>query len=286
MKCVFSILGLAAGLSLATVANATVITWSFGANPGFVTQGQAFTSSSLNETINVYSEQIHNYVLNSSTASNGVIVSGSSEDGGTTHPTIGSGSQALFQVNDSVNHEGIGIAPYNPVEGSSGGFANQDGITDAVKESTGASNSAYGNILEIELGSNIAQGTTLQFLLQAGIGAASDQVDVWYADAASPTNVDASTMTVCTTANCGINKTTPLGAISTDGTTPQFSITKNTSGTEFVAIVADCHYLLLDTITATTPGVPEPRFYGLLLAAFLGLAGIVYNKRRAAATTV
>ena len=27
---------------------------------------------------------------------------------------------------------------------------------------------------------------------------------------------------------------------------------------------------------------PEPRFYGLLLAAFLGLAGIVYNKRRTA----
>ena len=34
MKCVLSIFGLAAGLSLATVANATVITWNFGCSHG------------------------------------------------------------------------------------------------------------------------------------------------------------------------------------------------------------------------------------------------------------
>jgi hypothetical protein len=284
MKCVFSILGLAAGLSLATVANATVVTWSFGGPAAFVTNGQSFTSSSGGQTINVYSEQISNYLRVGSTASNGVIVTGSSVDGGTSNPTIGSGSQALFQVDNSIFHEGVGIAPYNPVEGTSPisghplTFSNQDGISDSVLQSNGSHNTNYANILEIELGSNIAAGTTLNFVLQAGAGASSDAVDVWYKDAGSARNVDASSMTFKTT--------TTLGAISTDGTTSQFSITKDTGSTEFVAIVADCHYLLLNSVWYNAPAVPEPRFYGILLAAFLGLAGIVYNKRRAAATNV
>jgi hypothetical protein len=265
MKHLFSIFGVAAGLTLAPFANASV-TWSFGGNAGLVSQGSTYSNSL--GSISVYSEQINN--------STGDIVS--TIYGAPNNPTLGTGSDALFQVNDSVNNDGVGIAPYNPVEGSGGSMSSQTGITDAVTTANYPyTNSSYGNVLELELGSNIAEGTTLSFLLQAGIGASTDQVEVFYADASSAQNVNASSMTY--------DLTTPKGAISTDGTTSQFTITKNTNGTEFIAIEADCHYLLLDTITGSAPAlpaVPEPRFYGLLLAGFLGLAGMVYQKRRAA----
>jgi hypothetical protein len=256
MKHLFSIIGVAAGLSIAPFANASV-TWSFGGNPGLVSQGSTYSTSL--GSVSVFSEQINN--------STGNIVS--TILGAPSHPTLGTGSNALFQTNDSVFDEGIGIAPYNPAEGSSNSMANQDGITD-----TANGNSSFGNILEIELGSNIAKGTSLSFLLQAGTGASTDQVEVFYADASTPQNVNSSSMTY--------DLTTPKGAISTNGTTSQFTITKNTSGNEFIAIEADCHYLLLTSITGTAPAVPEPRFYGLLLASFLGLAGMAYQKRRAA----
>jgi hypothetical protein len=266
MKCTLSIIGLAASLSLASVANATVTTWSFGGNPTQVANGSTYcptystSCSPSSPTITVFGEQITN--------STGNLLS-----------TPDATESGLFQVNNTVNHEGIGIAPYNPVEGTSGGMSSQDGLTDSVATNNhGGTDSTISNILEIELGSNIAQGTSLSFLLQAGAGASSDQVSVWYADASTAQNVNSTSM--------HFDTTTALGAISTDGTTSQFTITKNTSGTEFIAIVADCHYLLLDTVTGTTPSVPEPRFYGLLLAGFLGLAGMAYQKRRAAQATV
>ncbi len=252
MKCVLSIIGLAAGLSVASVANATVTTWSFGATGSATQVGQGTTYSGVGGaggSITVFGVQVNN--------SSGNIVS-------TSDSTI----NGLFAVNDSPNFEGIGIAPYDPAEGNSNSFANQDGITDVVD-----GNSSIGNVLEVELGSNIAQGTSLSFLLQAGIGASSDQVEFWSADASTPQNTNSTSMTHL--------YQTPLGAISTSGTTAQYTLTKNTSGTEFVAIEADCHYILLDTITGTPGAVPEPRFYGILLAAFLGLAGIAYKRRAA-----
>ncbi len=269
MKSFFWVIGVASALSLATLANATTCptnTWCFGANPALVSQGSTFSSSF--GSISVFSEQITN--------SNGNLVT--TIDGAPSHPTLGTGSQALFQTNDSVYDEGVGIAPYNPVEGSGNYFASQDGITDVVTQNGGSTNSTYGNILEIELGSNIAKGTSLAFLLQAGIGASGDAVKVYDKDASGPLNANTTSMNLYTT--------TALGAISTNGTLSQFSITKDTAGTEFIAIVADCHYLLLDTITGSTPAVPEPRFYGILLAGLLGLAGIAYQRRRAAQANV
>ena len=63
----------------------------------------------------------------------------------------------------------------------------------------------------------------------------------------------------------------------------QFTFTKTTAGNEWIAISADCHYLLLTEMKVTTSTVPEPRFYGLLMAGMLGLAGIYARKRRATA---
>jgi len=252
MKSILSICGLGAGLLLASVANATVTTWSFGGNPAQVNNGSTYcptysVSCAGQPTITVFGEQV-NSSQNITSSNNGTTI------------------DQLFQVNNSVNQEGIGIAPYDPAQGTSGSFANQLGISDYT---------GYDNILEVELGSNIAKGTSLAFLLQAGIGASSDYVTFYTEDTATGTPVSPSGMS-------NVHTTTP-GQISTLGTTPQYTLVKDTSGIEFVAIEADCHYILLDTVTGTSP-VPEPRFYGILLAGLLGLAGMVYQRRRAAQT--
>jgi hypothetical protein len=250
MKSIFWVV-VVSTLSLATVANATTCatdTWCFGSNPTQVSDGSNYSSAL--GTISVYGEQITN-------------------NNGNYYSSSNSSVNGLFSTNDSVFDEGIGIAPYDPAQGAGNSFSNQTGITDAAN-----GNSKYGNVIVLELGSNIAQGTSLSFLLQAGIGASSDAVQAFWQDT---TNPDVSLGSMSQFAS------TVDGQISTNGTTPQFSLVKNTSGDEFVAIQADCHYLLLDTVTGSNwAATPEPRFYGLLLAGLLGAAGLLYQRRRAA----
>ena len=262
MKIISNLIVLASALSLATVASATTCatnTWCFGSNPTTVSDNTGYSTvggSAVTGTITVFSEQITN-----------------GAGGGTFLSNSDSTINGLFSTNDSVYDEGVGIAPYDPREGGSP-FTNQQGITD-----TADGNASFGNIVVLELGSNIAKGTTLNFLLEAGIGASTDTVSAYWEDATgTPSNPpDVSPASMTNFAN------TTAGQISTNGTTPQFTLTKNTSGVEFVAIEADCHYILLDTIKGT-PGTatPEPRFYGMLLAGLLAAAGMVYQKRRAA----
>jgi hypothetical protein len=253
MRKLFWIMGLASALSFATVASATTYTWSFGSNPKTVADNTTYSGTNSGGSITVFSEQITNDV-----------------NGGSFFSANNSTVSGLFSTNDSVFDEGIGIAPYDPQEGGSP-FSVQDGITDSANGS-----STKGNLLVLELGSNIATGTTLQFLIQAGIGASSDVVSDYWSTTVSGPNVSPDAMT--------LNGTTTAGQISTNGTTPQSALTiTKKAGIEWVAIEADCHYILLDTITGT-PGTstPEPRFYGLLLAGLLGVAGTLYQRRRAA----
>jgi hypothetical protein len=293
MKLFLCVMGVATALTFSPMASAYTCpanTWCFGPTNGmtattgtdaFVNQGAtgASFSSATFGAINIFAEQVTGAATNGTNG--GTIVGTIATEFGA--PTLGTGADALFQVSDSPNNEGVGIAPYNPSEGASYAgpgntnptFANQNGLDDAVPENSNPG-TTYGNILEIELGSNIAKGTSLAFLLEAGIGAGSDTVDYYAVDSTSTSPVNPSTMGT----RLG---TTSVGAIQTDPSpaTPQFSITKNTSGIEWIAIEADCHYILLDTITGTAGTVPEPRFYGILLAALLGLAGIVYKRRAA-----
>src|SRR5207253_6489217 len=101
-------------------------------------------------------------------------------------------------------------------------------------------------------------------------------VNVYYKDATGAQNLTA--MNIFN--NSVVN---PIGGVTTNGTTPQFSITKDTAGVEYIAIQADCHYLLLDTITSNNALIPtpEPGSFGFALAALLGI-GMVVRKRRAA----
>jgi hypothetical protein len=266
-------LALIAAIFLVSGANASVV-WSFGGAPGTVAQGTAyFMAGAGGGTITVYAEQVN--------VATGAIVA----------PVMNGTSSTLsglFRVDTSVNNNGTGIAPYNPSEGSGSAMANQDGIEDNVAH-TNPSGGQYSNILELQLGNDIAMGTTLSFLLQ---GPATDPiapfgttgVNVYYGNFSAPTNLNAIGMNVLNNPLTHNPSTTdPITGISTTGTTPQFSITKTIAGTEFIAIQADCHYLLLDTIKGTPASTPEPRFYGLLLVSLLGLAGIVYRKRQATA---
>lgn len=269
------VLTLAGVLSLATAASATPTpppytcsgaadTWCFvPSSNGQVADGTHYSSTTGNlGTITVYSEQVTNSNNNFYSFSDSTI-------------------NGLFAVQDPGNEEGAGIAPYDPAETQSN-FQNQDGISDTVYKSTSPYyNSTYGNVLLLELGSNIANGTTLSFLLQAGDGDGNVQTysaNFYTEDTTSstlPTNgFNIGSMTLAGTA--------AAGTISTFGATDQVTFTKNTSGTEWVAIEADCHYMLLSSITGTPPSssVPEPRFYGLLLAGLLGIAGAVYQRRR------
>ena len=118
MKCVLYIFGLTAGLSLATVASATV-TYTFATSDTQVAQGSTYcatfstpSSCSGKQTVTVYGEQ-----------TNG--------NPDTTFSSSSSTLNGLFTVTDSPNNFGTGIAPYDPREGTGGSFSSQDGINHA-----------------------------------------------------------------------------------------------------------------------------------------------------------
>jgi hypothetical protein len=271
MKIALSIIGLAAGLS--SLANATVTNYIFATTNTQVAQGSTYcptysTSScgSTTPTVGVYAEQ-----TNSSNTFVTPVTTG--------WPTYTSTESGLFTVTDTPNNFGTGIAPYNPTEGTSGGtFSSQDGIDDSANDAGG-----NGNILLLKL-SDFAAGSTLSLLLQAGVTGDSFTIYTYDDSGAAPTSLgqmtkyDSSPIDVDESGN---NKPT----------TPQVTgltiagLSSTTTG--WIAIQADCHYLLLDSLSATsTPGVPEPRFYGILLVGLVGLAGVGYQKRRAAQANV
>jgi len=256
MKWIYCAFALFVVLAAATTADASIV-WNFS---GTSQESNGFTPTPTggSGTISVYAFQLNG---------SGSILSTPVTSWGT------STLNGLFQVDNSPYNEGSGIAPYNPSEGGGAGFPNQDGITDNVPNVDSKYKSGpYSNFLELQLGSNIPVGTTLGFLMQHGsIDGPLAYVDVYTLDGSVGSGVAPDTMDLLGGSPFTIDGHT--------NTTSQFSITKDTSGNEIVAITGDCHYLLLDTITGTSP-IPEPRFYGVLLAGLLGLAGIVVHNRR------
>lgn len=261
MKFALSIFGLAAGLSLASVANATVTNYLFSTSNTTLAQGSTYcntysTTCGSVPTVGVYGEQ-----------TNG--------NPATTFSSSSSTLNGLFTVTDSPNNFGAGIAPYDPMEGGSP-FNGQDGISNNV----GGGSSTTDNILLLKL-TDIAANSTLSLLLQAGVS--GDEFNVYTSlGSSAPTSLKNMTEV---DSNVSVDETGSIkGNGSSQPTTPQvtgLSITGlNPTTTGWVAIEADCHYLLLNELSVNSPsGVPEPRFYGLLLAAFLGLAGIAYKRR-------
>lgn len=250
MKHAISFVGLSAGLLVASLASATVVTlptstFNFAYNSGggvTYSNGVVFDNST-GQSITVFDDTVSN------NSSNGT---------GTGNPGVFNGNDSgLFAVTSGDGGNiASGIAPY---VASEGGYTHQNGITD-------------GDVILLEL-KNFTAGTTLSLLLQEGV--ANDSYNVYtLTSSTTPTGIGAGE---------GSNPMTKVASdISVAGSGNPYTITA-TGGTEWIAIQADCTYLLLDSITLTSPsGVPEPRFYGLLLAALLGLGGVMYQRRRAA----
>jgi hypothetical protein len=194
---------------------------------------------------------------------------------GTISLTSTSTLNGLFQVNDNPNNNGKGIAPYDPTFGNSNSFGNQLGLSD----DTGTNLS---NLLLINLGA-VTNNESLTFLLNAGV--TGDSFNVWtFYGASTPTSLaDGGTAMTERVFNQSVGTMGP-GNGSVQPTSPQAMYTTTQAGNLWLAIQADCHYLLLDQIGASQPtATPEPRFYGFLLASLLGVAGMIYRKRQATA---
>jgi hypothetical protein len=182
-------------------------------------------------------------------------------------PGIFTGDLNLFAVTEGVSgNNASGIAPLTGALTSSP-FTSEAGITET-------------HILLLKL-DGISAGSTIALLMQASY--TGRQFNVYKFDSATltPTGVGsggASPMGLITPA-AGIN--IDVGGDSTP-TTYQYSFAKTAatgSDTEWIAIQADCNYILLDALSVTTPGaVPEPRFYSLLLTGLLGLAPIIRRR--------
>ena len=255
-------IGLGAGLALG-MANAAAVTWSFG-SPGtnFLNGSSAamFKSSGGTGTITAYGFQ--------ETDSTGALSASGYLKNGTTSTLTG-----LFSVTAGTGGNiATGIGPYDPYEGGSP-YTGQQGIAEPVD-----GNIVYENILMLKLGSDIGKDTVINFLMQQGDQAA-DFFNVYHIDSSSlPTALGASWTTTGTAiAVGGISTSSHYNA----ATTSQFSIKKDTALDEYVAITADCTYMVLDSAATDSNGIipggqgtPEPRFYGLLLVSLLAIPAV------------
>jgi|HubBroStandDraft_4_1064222.scaffolds.fasta_scaffold111826_1 hypothetical protein len=252
MGCAMCVAGMAASCDTST--------WTFDilASCGSGSNGVTFTQGG--ETITIFPELVmdQNTIVGS----------------GPLNPVNG-----LFEVQQGAQGNlASGIGPYVNMEGGSP-YTGQQGIQDKMFGDT-----RYDAMLFIEVsqtGPNaIPSGTTLSFLMQEG-----DVADTftYYTE-----TVPSGTNTPPNLSSMTKQDASPISVGTKNGgaTTSQFQVvTSTTSGDpiEFIGIQADCTYLLLNSITSSVPSsVPEPRFYGLLLAGLLCGAGVVYQKRRAA----
>jgi hypothetical protein len=259
-----TIKALAIGCAMSVAAMAapcTTTTWTFtagngGAQCGSGNSGVTFTQGG--ESITILPE----YVID-----------------GVVQTSPGSNVNGLFEVGQGQNGNlASGLGPFVASQGGSP-YTGQLGIQDT--DPTFFNPHTDDTMLYIEVNqATIPSGTTLSFVMQEGDVA--DNFNVFTSAPGTSTTVpNLGSMTEVVTdksvgaLNGGVSLSSPQFSIVTDTTTA--------NPIEFIAIEADCQYLLLNQITAKGPsGVPEPRFYGLMLAGFLGLAGMLYQKRRAA----
>jgi len=180
----------------------------------------------------------------------------------------------LFEVQKGQNGNiASGIGPYVNGQGGSP-FNGQGGIQDFSWFRSTVDYMLFIEVSNTGTGA-IANGTLLNFLMQEGSDA--DTFNVWTLVNNSNSLPDLSDMTK-------VSSDVAVGVKNGGATVPQFSITTSTTSslhTEWIAIEADCNYLLLNSITDPSP-VPEPRFYGLLLASLIGLGIVIARNRKPA----
>jgi len=237
--------------SLWSVAYANSVTISLG-NGGSGTvednsnpQG-GYAVSSGGQTVTIYGATVNNNP-------NG----NSPNDGG---PGAFTGALPVFSVTSGQGGNiASGLAPY---VASQGGYTSQLGVTEY-------------DVLVLDL-SKVTVGSTVKFTMTEG--STNESFNVW-TGTANTTNDYATGLGTSKSFSTGAN---PLSNEIITGqqvnTNPTFTLTSSTS--EWIAIQADCHYLLLDTIYITPPtGVPEPSFHGFLAAGLIAV-GFIAHKRR------
>jgi hypothetical protein len=244
IKIVLSIIGLAASLSLASVANATVTTTYFAATTEILT-GTSATYSVDGATVTVYDAQLGTW---------------GGGNGNISYPSNSNNTESgLYTLYDS-GHGGFGepsgIAPYASDEGNN--LYRQEGIADHF---------GYDNIIVLQL-SGFSGDNALSLLLEASMS--GDKVNIYTGTGALPT-----TLNGLTPVDVGVS--IPTGGATTIGALAGLTA----SGDGWIAIQADCTNLLLNGLQTSWGGhvIPEPRFYGVLLAGLFGLAAIAYKRR-------
>ncbi len=248
-----------ASVASASVAPCTTTTWTFGANGiedcGSGNNGVSFTQGG--ETITILPELVVNGVVQSNS-----------------NPVSG-----LFEVQKGTQGNlASGIGPNDTTEGGSP-FTSQQGIQESsVWNWNTWQYDTYNEMLYIEVSQTglgaVPSGTTLSFLMQEG-----DQADTFNVFTSTGTGTNPPNLSQMTE----VDSDKSVGALNGGATTPQFSIVTSTTSAkpvEFIAIQADCTYLLLNSITASTSAVPEPRLYSFLLVGLLGMAGLYARKRQ------
>ena len=286
--------------SLWSIANASSVTYNFsgstqnsgstgvvqsnGGGMFFSSSSQSFNNGGTAPTIAVYGE-----------------TTSQAGDGG---PGKFTGTTGLFEVTSGgpEGNTSTGIGPYDTgstytqnTSTPNANFTMQPGI--ASSTAVDPMGAPTDQVLLINL-SNIAAGSTVSFVMATGAYASADSgIDLW---TGTPTGTPAGIGTGWT----GQTASNTLGAetisegdvngnCNSNGgcaATKTFTINNLTVGTganqfDWIAIQADCHYLLLSSITVTPGAVPEPSFYGFFALALVGLViGARKLRARAAAT--
>lgn len=270
----FLIMSLAA-TSLWSIASASTVTYTFSGGGAGMTETTPYTpspTSGSGQPITIYGEIVNdqsNYA-------------GMTDDGGAGKFT---GTLGLFTVDNGVGgNTATGIAPYN----SGTSFTNQNGITES-------------DVLLIDL-RGVTAGSTISFVMETGVNATQDtgiNVYTGVQQSVTPTGIgtggaggegtnplsNESQTAFDVNGNCGM--ATVCAGTKTDNFSTITGLSVGTGAGQFdwIAIQADCHYLLLDQIVINAPsGVPEPSFYGLIALAMVGVViGARKMRARAAA---
>jgi hypothetical protein len=278
-RTIFTVVALAA-TSLWSIASATVVTYNFsgttqnigstgllqnnGGGIVFTTSPQGFNNGGAASTVTVYGE----------TAPAG-LTANPGDDGG---PSAFGTTTGLFEVtNGQGGNSATGIAPYIPGQASGSSpnlnLTNENGVTET-------------DVLLIDL-RNITAGSTVSFVMATGVNAtANTGINLW--DGVQAGGVPSGFGTGAGTALN--NEAITAGNVNGAGggsTTKSFNISGTVgSGAgqyDWIAIQADCHYLVLQSLSITSPsGVPEPSFYGLIAVL---MAGLVIGARKFRART-
>jgi len=250
--------------SLWSVANATSVTYSFSGSTNSNSSGGTTESGNAGGMVFTTSPQSFGspaITIYGETAPNGL--TGGADDGG---PSTFGGTTGLFEVNNNGTNTATGIGPY---------FSNQASGRSGSLDLTGENGITETDVLLVNL-SGVTAGSTVSFVMATGVNAADNTgINVWDGvQSVTPTGMGAGqgANPLANEAITGGNVNGPGGGSATQTFNISGTVGTGAGQYDWIAIQADCHYLLLQSLTVYSPtGVPEPSFYGFFALAMVGL---------------